>query len=179
MASHASPENELAAMRLNSVEWVLTALENANVRYLVVGGLAVNAHGYARYTKDIDLVIQLTTDNVLRAFQALEPLGYRPLLPVKPEQFADADTRTRWVDERNMQVFQLWSDAHRETPIDVFVAEPFNFDTEYDRASRRPFGETLEIPIVSRDTLIRMKQAAGRVQDIADIDNLRLLDPDA
>ncbi|WP_348675907.1 hypothetical protein [uncultured Abyssibacter sp.] len=166
-------------MRLNSVEMVLTALENANVRYLVVGGLAVNAHGYARYTKDIDLVIQLDQHNVLRAFHALEPLGYQPLLPVKPEQFADADTRACWVRDRNMQVFQLWSDAHRETPIDVFVTEPFDFDAEYDRASRRRFGETLDIPIVSRDTLIRMKRAAGRVQDLADIDNLRLLEPDA
>lgn len=179
MALDTSHENELAAMRLNSVEMVLTALENADVRYLVVGGLAVNAHGYARYTKDIDLVIQLTRDNVLRAFHALEPLGYQPLLPVKPEQFADADTRARWVRDRNMQVFQLWSDAHRETPIDVFVTEPFDFDAEYDRAPRRRFGETLDIPIVSRDTLIRMKQAAGRVQDLADIDNLRLLEQDA
>ena len=44
---------------------------------------------------------------------------------------------------------------------------------------RKRFGESLDIPIVSRDTLIRMKRAAGRVQDLADIDNLRLLEPDA
>ena len=166
-------------MKLNSVEMVLTALEQAGVRYLIVGGLAVKAHGDARYTKDIDIVIQLDRDNVLHAFRALEPLGYRPLLPVKPAQFADSATREQWVRDKHMQVFQLWSDAHRETPIDVFVTEPFDFDAEYDRAPRKRFGETLDIPIVARDTLIRMKQSAGRVQDLADIDNLRLLEPDA
>lgn len=46
-------------MKLSSVEAIVGALEKAGVRYLVAGGLAVVAHGYLRFTKDIDLVVQL------------------------------------------------------------------------------------------------------------------------
>jgi len=37
-----------------------------------------------------------------------------------------------------MQVLQLWCDAHRETPIDIFVTEPFPFDDEYNCALVKP-----------------------------------------
>ena len=69
-------------MRLTSFEAIAEALERAAVRYLVAGGLAVNAHGYLRFTKDVDLVIQLQTDNLRRALAAREALGYRPAIPV-------------------------------------------------------------------------------------------------
>ena len=58
------------AVKLASVESIVRALNDAGVRYLIAGGLAVNAHGYLRFTKDIDVVIQLIPDNVTRAFAA-------------------------------------------------------------------------------------------------------------
>ena len=54
-------------MKLASFE----ALEAGGVRYLVAGGLAVGAHGYLRFTKDVDIVIQLIPDNIERTFTAL------------------------------------------------------------------------------------------------------------
>ena len=42
-------------MELRSIEAIIRALNDAQVKYLVVGGLAVNAHGYERFTKDVDL----------------------------------------------------------------------------------------------------------------------------
>lgn len=118
-------------MRLASFEAIVRALNEANVRYLVAGGLAVNAHGYLRFTKDADFVIQLIPDNIARTFAALQPLGYKPLAPVTAEQFAERATRESWIRDKNMQVLQLWSDYHRETSIDIFVQEPFPFDEEY------------------------------------------------
>ena len=50
-----------------AIERVLAALNAAEVRYLVVGGVAVVLHGYLRTTADLDLVVELETDNVLRA----------------------------------------------------------------------------------------------------------------
>ncbi|CUS36599.1 hypothetical protein [Candidatus Nitrospira nitrificans] len=49
-------------MKLTSFEAIVRALNDAGIRYLVVGGLAVNAHGYLRFTKDADFVIQLIPD---------------------------------------------------------------------------------------------------------------------
>ncbi len=46
-------------MEVRSVEVIVQALNTANVQYLIVGGLAVNAHGYERLTRDVDLVIGL------------------------------------------------------------------------------------------------------------------------
>lgn len=161
-------------MKLKSVQAIVEALNGNKVRYLVVGGLAVIAHGYLRFTKDLDLVIQLVPDNITRALEALSKLGYRPTVPVSAEAFADSAKREEWIREKGMTVFQLWSDAHRETPVDVFVQEPFNFDVEYDAATRKSLFGRLEVRVVSIPTLIKMKDAAGRAEDKIDVDYLRM-----
>lgn len=167
-------------MRLASFEAIVRALNEANVRYLVAGGLAVNAYGYLRFTKDADFVIQLIPDNITRTFAALQPLGYKPLAPVTAEQFAERATRESWIRDKNMQVLQLWSDYHRETSIDIFVQEPFPFDEEYGRALIKPLYGAIEVRFVSIPTLIKMKEAAGREQDRIDIEHLRMrLEDDA
>ena len=114
-------------MKLASLEAIIKALNDGNVRYLVAGGLAVSAHGYIRATQDVDLVLALEPDNILRAFGALAKQGYRPLVPITAEQFADADLRRRWIRDKGMRVLNFFSDRHRETNVDVFVVEPFDF----------------------------------------------------
>lgn len=160
-------------MKLASFEAIVRALSEARVCYLVAGGLAVNVHGYLRLTKVVDIVLQLDQENTLRALAALARLGYQPTVPIEAEQFADAEQRESWVREKNMQVFQLWSEDHRETPIDIFVEEPFGFDEEFSKALMKPLYETIEVRFVSLPTLIRMKEAAGRPQDKIDLDYLR------
>ncbi|MDR4468792.1 MAG: hypothetical protein MRJ68_10915 [Nitrospira sp.] len=162
-------------MKLASFEAIISALNEAGVRYLVAGGLAVNAHGYLRFTKDADFVIELIPDNIKRVFDALEPLGYKPIAPVTAEQFADRSNREDWIRNKNMQVLQLWSDRHRETSIDIFVQEPFPFTEEYAKALIKPLYGTVEVRFVSIPTLIKMKEAAGREQDRIDIEHLRIL----
>jgi hypothetical protein len=71
-----------------------------------------------------------------------------------------------------MQVLQLWSDAHPETPIDLFVNEPFDFDAEYARALFKELYGTVAVRFVSLPTLIEMKRAVGRPQDLIDVENL-------
>ena len=161
-------------MKLASFEALVSALEGAGVRYLVAGGLAVNAYGYLRFTKDVDLVIQLVPENIERAFAELRKLGYRPMVPITASQFADAKQRESWIRDKGMQVLQFWSDAHRETPVDMFVRDPFVFDEEYQQALVRPLG-SIVVRFVTIPTLIRMKEQAGRPQDRIDIDQLRLL----
>lgn len=167
-------------MKLASFEAIVRALEDAGVRYLVAGGLAVNAHGYLRFTKDVDFVVQLIPDNIQRAFAALHSLGYRPTVPITAVQFMDAALRESWIRDKGMEVLQFWSDDHRETPVDVFVSEPFAFDEEYERALVKPLYGAIPVRFVSIPTLIRMKEAAGRTQDRIDIEHLRMrLEDDA
>ncbi len=164
-------------MEVRSVEAIVRALNEAKVRYLIVGGLAVNAHGYERLTVDVDLVIGLEQANVIRGLKALQEVGYEMSIPVSPEQFADPALREAWRRDKNMIALKLWSDRHRRTPIDVFVYEPFDFDREYARAVRHVvYGEELAL-IVSYETLLAMKAEAGRDRDLIDIQQLRKLDP--
>jgi hypothetical protein len=161
-------------MKLESVKAIIEALTGAEVRYLLAGGLAVIAHGYLRFTKDVDLIIQLKPDNIKRAFDALGRLGYRPAVPLTGEQFADPANRERWIREKDMKVFQLWSDDHFETPIDIFVAMPFDFNAEYEAAVRKPLSGNLEVRVVTIPALIAMKEEAGRPEDLIDIRYLRM-----
>ena len=62
-------------MRVASLESVVRALNDAAVPFLVVGGIAVNAHGYGRLTLDLDLVLELTPEHIRSAFRALDRLG--------------------------------------------------------------------------------------------------------
>ena len=164
-------------MELRSVEAIVRALNSADVRYLIVGGLAVNAHGYVRLTVDVDLVVALEFENIVKALRALKAIDYHPTIPITPEQFANRDLRERWRRDKQMLVLKLWSDQHRRTGIDVFVEEPFPFDQEYRRAVHHTIVAGVAAPIVSYATLLEMKAAAGRPKDLLDIEALRKLEP--
>lgn len=162
-------------MKLSSLEAIATVLQAAQVRYLVVGGLAVAAHGHGRATFDVDMVVQLKPDNVQRAMNALVGLGFRPTAPVPVAQFADPKMRESWIRDKNMVVFQLHSDRHPETQIDLFVSEPFDFDLEFDRAMTGEIRPGLSLRFICLETLLRMKESVGRPKDLEDIRQLKLL----
>lgn len=159
-------------MKVDDVRTILRALNEANVRYLIVGGLAVVAHGYVRFTQDIDLVVQLERENVLRAMNALTGIDYRPLIPVDAAQFADEALRQQWRYDKGMIVFQMLNPQRVSTRIDIFVTEPFVFEEEFERAKRHKWGD-LQAPVLRIEGLIAMKEAAGRPQDVADAALLR------
>lgn len=120
------------------------------------------AHGYGRVTFDVDLVVQLRKSNARRAISALGKLGYEPRVPVPAEDFADPEKRRGWIEDKGMVVFPMHSDQHQETPLDLFVSEPFDFDMEYHAALVGDIQPGLKVRFVSLDTLLQMKDAAGR-----------------
>lgn len=160
---------------LTSLESIISALNAAGVRYLIVGGLAVAAHGHGRVTIDVDLVVQLTESNINSALSALGSLGYTPVVPVPASDFAEPAKRQQWVEEKSMVVFSLRSDQHPLTPVDIFASEPFDFENEYARALVGEVGLGHSAHFVCLQTLIRMKEATGRPKDEDDIRHLKLL----
>ena len=155
------------------VQEIIEALNNANVRYVVAGGLAVVAHGYLRLTMDIDLVIDLERGNLLRGLTALEAVGYKPRLPVTNEQFADAGTRESWIRDKNMMVFPLWNPSDiNGIVIDVFAKCPFDFADEYANVKWMEIDGGPRVPFVGLDCLLRMKEIASRPKDLVDIEYL-------
>jgi len=164
-------------MKVKSLEAIFRALQEADARYLVVGGMAVIAHGYVRLTKDLDLVLDLSTDSLRRALTALQSLGYRPIIPVPLLDFANPELRYDWTENRNMKVFNLVSDAHPTVSIDIFPKEPFSFETEYAAAVWKDVAPDVRARVVSVPTLIALKIEANRPRDLDDIDKLGKLYP--
>ncbi len=164
-------------MELQSFEAVMGALDDAKVRSILVGGMAVVSHGHGRMTHDLDLVVDLQRDNVLALFAALSRLGYRPLVPVTAEGLADPAIRRSWVEEKNMTVLNFHSDRYRAMPVDVFVVEPFDFARAWKDAVVADVNG-VEVRIVDLATLIAMKEDAGRPIDLDDARHLRLLADD-
>jgi hypothetical protein len=164
-------------VKLKSLEAIFRALQEANARYLVVGGVAVIAHGYVRFTKDLDLVLDLSSDSLSRTLAALQSLGYRPIIPVALLDFANPELRHDWTENRNMKVFNLVSDNYPDVSIDVFPKEPFIFEAEYATADWKDIAPNVKAPVVSVPTLIALKKEANRDLDRIDIEKLQKLYP--
>jgi predicted nucleotidyltransferase len=162
-------------MTSSSVQAIIHALNQAGVRYLVVGGLAVVAHGHVRFTADVDLVLDFDEDNLRRAMEVFASLGFRPRAPVPLRQFADTEIRQGWIRDKGLTVFSLFSDDHPLTEVDLFVADPFGFDEVYARRVTVAVAPGVEATIVGLSDLVGMKRAAGRPQDLSDIEQLENL----
>ena len=162
-------------MKFSTLEAIFEALDSAGVRYLIAGGVAVNIHGYQRMTADLDLVVQLERDNIVKARSALNSLGYRPIVPVTEIEFADAEIRQGWVKNKNMRVLSFHADQSPETAVDIFVTEPFDFDNAYNAAVAAEINPELTVKVVSIPTLIKMKKEAGRPRDLDDVMHLEMI----
>lgn len=140
----------------------------------MVGGFAVIMHGHLRATRDLDLVIGLQSENCAKAMAALSGVGLRPRLPVTLADFADPAKREDWTQNRNMLVFQLWDPANPERSVDIFVREPLDFGAMLADAVVKEL-DGVPIPVASIRHLLQLKQAAGRPQDIEDMEALRII----
>ena len=141
---------------------IAAALRSAGIRHAVCGGVAVGVHDAARSTKDLDLDIIVAPEDVGRVLEAVRPLGYR--FVAAPATF-DPGTRR----ERNEQsVTKLEGGSY--VLLDILLANASLAGTLDDRVEvQLPRGP---LTVVSRATLIRMKQMAGRAQDLIDLSKL-------
>ena len=139
---------------------ILRAFNTHAVTYMIVGGHAFGVHAEPRTTKDLDLFIRSDPKNAQAVFQALVQFG-APIAGMSPKDFADGTT------------FQMGQPPER---IDILQRiDGVAFDEAW---SNRIEGAVDGIPasIISREDMIRNKLAAGRLQDLADVEKLRAAD---
>jgi hypothetical protein len=156
-------------------ESVFRMLQKKNVRHAVAGGIALVLHGVVRFTADLDLIVDLEQENLRRFIQAMNELGYRPRNPVQAEDFLDPAKRDRWKREKGMEVFSFVDPAQLMTLVDIFIEEKIPFH-EIEKDLVRISAKGVTIPVVSARHLKRLKKAAGRSQDLADIEALEALE---
>jgi hypothetical protein len=153
-------------------EPLFAALEEGDVRYVVVGGVATVLHGHARLTADVDLVIDLEPAACRRALELLGGLGLQPRLPVDAMDFADPVVRRRWVEEKGMRVFSLVDPDNPLRSVDLFAEPVLDFEELWAQAESIPLRGTA-VRVASIPHLIELKRRAGRPKDLDDISRLQ------
>ncbi len=150
------------------------ALQNHNVRYLLVGGLAMNLHGVPRMTMDVDLALISDPENLENFLKVARELDLKPSLPVSLEELADASQRTYWIQEKHMTAFALRPPLPAQPTVDILIDVPFDINSAFNRAEPREITGII-VYLASIADMIRFKEHAGRAQDQADIYHLQRL----
>lgn len=136
---------------------MLQLLNQHGVRFLVVGGYALGLHGHPRYTKDFDIWVERSEDNLDRFQVALKAFG---------AELTTAGMKSFLAGQHFWLGKPPWA-------ID-FIGHPTGIEFEDCYAARETTElEGVTIPFLSREHFIQNKLASGRPQDLADVDHLR------
>ncbi len=136
----------------------IRSLNDNGVRYLVIGGYAVALHGYPRYTRDLGIWIDMRPDNAGRMIQALADFGFESL-GLQAADFLAPD-----------QVIQLGYPPNR---IDL-VTTPGGVDFGDCHAARVDVDvDGVIVSFIDLENLKKYKKTSGRLQDLADLENLQ------
>lgn len=147
---------------------LLKSLSEAQVRYVLVGGMAVQLHGYFRTTFDVDLVLAMDEENLTRFIGVAKQIGLVPSIPVSIDSLRNAAQIEQWHREKGMLAFALREPQTGGGVVDVLVRPEVPFDQLYERAV---VGELFSqrVMIASIDDLLTMKRRANRDKDRLDI----------
>lgn len=148
------------------------ALHDEGVRYVLVGGIAVNLHGVERATADVDLLMALDSENLGRFYRVARRFAMKPVVPVALEDFADAAKVESWIREKNMVAFALRGADRLDPTVDILVRPSVAFEEAHARAVVQDLGG-FSVTFATIEDLIRLKTGTGRLRDQADIDALR------
>jgi hypothetical protein len=140
---------------------LLSLFRKYKVKYLVVSGYAVMKYSEPRFTKDLDLWISTDRLNAAAVFQALKEFG-APLKGLSEGDFSEEG-----------YFYQMGKAPFR---LDIMMSIPgITFKKAWKNRETVKL-EGLDIYFISRDDLIRAKEAGGRPQDIIDAENLKKAD---
>ena len=140
-------------------EEFLELLNKHDVHYCIIGAFALAFHARPRYTKDMDILIEPTTDNAKRLLMALDEFGFGSLnLAVK-----DFSTQGN--------IIQL---GYEPVRIDIITSiEGLDFTDIWKSRIQGPYGKQT-VNFIDRQNLIRSKKLSNRAQDKADLELLLL-----
>jgi predicted nucleotidyltransferase len=137
---------------------LLELLNSAGVRYLVLGGYAVNHYGHRRSTRDLDIWIATDSENASKVSRVLLEFGDFAVSQVKPSKFQK---------KGNLFIF-----GREPVRVDILTeATAIEFESSYVRRHVVVW-DGLSVPLISFEDLKINKRGSGRAKDIADLENL-------
>jgi predicted nucleotidyltransferase len=146
---------------------ILATLARHRVRYVLIGGLAANAHGVRRTTRDIDVIVERTDANLERLAAAARDLEVgSPVIDSRMQELDPLDPR----DLRRAANVSLDTRAGELDVMNEAKGAPAFEGLERRAVIVEVFGT--RVPVVGLDDLIALKHAAGRDVDLRDIADL-------
>ena len=103
-------------------------LQENNIRYIICGGLAVNLHGVPRMTADIDLILDLTSDNLSKFNDCVKSLKYKTSIPFNIVEAADDAKRKQLKEEKNLVAISFYNFENNLVALDVLIDFPILFE---------------------------------------------------
>ncbi|MFH1067312.1 MAG: hypothetical protein V1746_05370 [bacterium] len=146
-------------------------LNRHDICYLVVGGLAVNLHGVARLTLDVDIVVDAARDQSATWEEICAELKLKPRHPISWRQMYSWEDRRRLFREKGLLALNLISEKPEEPMVDILFDPPFDFAEAFARRVIQQV-EGVSIPIAAKKDLVTMKKIAGRAKDLRDVSYL-------
>ena len=147
------------------------ALDDGDVRYVLVGGVALNLHGVERATMDVDIAIALDHHNLARAVEALRGLGMQPIAPVDWDDVLRPGQLDQWYREKHMLALGLRKVTDMVPNVDVLTRPSVPFETLFANGSVRDLAG-VPVRVASIDDLIALKTGTGRALDASDVEAL-------
>ena len=144
---------------------LVKALSSEKINYMIVGGYAVNFHGYSRNTVDIDLVIKFSLSNLKKVEILLEKMGMISRLPI--DAVSVYKFRDEYIKNRNLIAWNFYNENDPTEQVDILITH----DVSDFKSEKFCVGQQ-EFKVISKDDLIKMKKKSGRDKDLLDIKEL-------
>lgn len=156
----------------NRIKQTLIALVDADVRFVVCGGVACILQGVARATHDLDIRVALEDPDMERLVGVARKLHLRPRIPEPLEALMNPVRRHAWVTEKHAVVYTLHADSGAFA-LDIFLIYPISFENLFNSADRFTI-EGRTFLVSSKHHLIEAKRAVQppRKMDLRDIEDL-------
>ncbi len=153
---------------MESYEPIFRAFDENKLQYLIVGGLAVNLHGYPRYTNDIDILLALDHENLEKMSTLMKEMDYQQRLPISIQELEDEQKARKFIDEKGLTAYSFIHNTEPQFSVDVLVGASMQFDT-FKKETMEAEVWGIRVPVVSIDDLIDMKKESNREKDIQDV----------
>ncbi len=154
-------------------EEIFREFQNKKVKYVVVGGIALNLLGGNRSSFDMDILVEMSDENLGKVVSILKRKGYRIKQPIDPMDIAVKGIRTGWIRGKNMKAFNFYKEKDMKE-VDIIIDSPVRFEDAKKDYVRVKIG-SLTVPVISIKRLIKMKKASGRSVDRLDIETLNAI----
>ena len=153
---------------------LFSKLQQFEVQYLLIGGLAVSLHGVERATMDIDITVAMQPNNLDKLIACAESLALKPVLPIPLSSLKNIEQLKQWHQEKNLLAFALRTEELAGVTLDILLFPPIEFSKMQQNVTQFDIGN-IKVNVASIDDLIALKQAAGRAIDLSDIEHLNKL----